>query len=85
MPPLPRMEKPVILLEAEYARCLEYLDALKWSTMEVVPAGNARDIGNETSELLLLLEDPKWQMILKFMGTFEYRQTFRNEKFAIYR
>ncbi len=29
--------------------------------------------------------DPKWQLILAFMDAYDYEQTFRNEKFAVYR
>lgn len=29
--------------------------------------------------------DPKWKRLLAFMDTFDYKQTFRNEKFAVYR
>lgn len=29
--------------------------------------------------------DPKWRLLLEFMEAFGYEQTFRNEKFAVYR
>lgn len=33
----------------------------------------------------VLLEDEKWQMIVKFMEEFSYEEAFRNEKFTLYR
>ena len=76
--------RPVIILEAKYARCLEYLEELKWSVVDAVPAESAQDMAAENAKILQLLEEPKWQMIMEFMNRFAYRQTFRNEKFAIY-
>lgn len=75
---------PVILVEVEYARCLEYLEDAALSMAEVVTADKAQDNENDRTELLQLLDDPKWQLLMKFMNGHGYRQTFRNEKFAIY-
>ena len=64
---------------------MEYLEELKWSVIEVVPAENAGDVESKKASLSLLADDLKWQEIMKFMAEFGYHQTFRNEKFAIYR
>lgn len=77
-------EKPVIILEAKYADCLDTMAALTSAVFEVVPAENASDIEAD-KEWLTLLEDAKWQSILEFMERFDYHESFRNEKFAVYR
>ena len=49
--------------------------------------------GSGTAETSVLSEedrqrldaDPKWELLLEYMEAFGYEQTFRNEKFAVYR
>ena len=67
------MEKPVIILENQYGlhreRGREALEAF----------------GTGEKKIQEIEEDAKWRMLEQFMDTLGYEESFRNEKFAIYR
>lgn len=62
-------EKPVVILESLYGTYMESLT----------------EYGQPDESLQWLDGDPKWMLLLEFMEKFGYEQTFRNEKFAVYR
>ncbi len=67
------MERPVIILENYHALAVEGgLEALE-----------ASDISEK--KLQEMKEDQKWKRLTSFMDTLGYEQSFRNEKFAVYR
>ena len=67
------MEKPVIILENQYGlhreRGREALEAF----------------GTGEKKIQEIEEDAKWRMLKQFMDTLGYEESFRNEKFAVYR
>lgn len=65
-------EKPVILLENIYALYEE-------GGMEALEEG-----GIPESKRMEVDRDPKWELLMHFMDSQGYDQTFRNEKFAMY-
>ena len=65
--------RPVIILEREYAACLEGdLSALK-------------ELGVGEQRILAIEQDQKWVLLSEFMEEHGYRLDFENEKFALYR
>lgn len=66
-------DKPVIILENNFALYEE--------------GGEGAIAGLDLPEKKRkeLCSGPKWKLLLEFMEDFDYEQTFRNEKFAVYR
>lgn len=65
-------EKPVIILEKRYG---------------IYAEGGARALtaaGSSKAEIRKMMSDIKWSMVLKFMEQFDYRQSFKNDKFSVY-
>lgn len=65
-------EKPVIILEKRYV---------------IFEEGGPRALtaaGGSKAEIRKMRSDIKWSMLLRFMEDMDYRQTFRNDKFAVY-
>ena len=89
-------ETPVIILENLYGLELEgYVDALQDAldqlALETGPKGKwLQEIaGNPAAgyglgKSFAVKTDAKWELIKRFMEEGGYRQTFRNEKFAVY-
>lgn len=66
-----RKDRPVIILEETYALYEE---------------GRGEGQNGLSAQMREKLDaDPKWVLLLEFMEEFGYEQTFRNEKFAVYR
>ena len=66
-------EKPVIILENAHALYLEE----KAGSLSLFP------LSEKTRQTMAA--DSKWNLLMEFMENLGYEQTFRNEKFAVYR
>ena len=72
-------DKPVIILERTYALYRE-------GTLEGQAVSAAEEESGLSKEAWEAMNaDPKWRLLLEFMETFGYAETFRNGKFAVYR
>ena len=65
-------EKPVIILEDKFALYLEE------------KAGEESLFPLSGEERAVMEADPKWALLMEFMDSMGYEETFRNEKFAVY-
>ena len=70
-------EKPVIILENIHAL---YAEAERAGSSGIPEASALSEEDRQRLDA-----DPKWNLLLEYMEAFGYEQTFRNEKFAVYR